>query len=242
MVFGAGLGTRMMPLTADKPKPLVEVCGKPMIEYTFDKLKEFGIKKVVVNTHYKPEKLQNYIKGYKGLNIEYIHEDVLLNTGGGLLQALPLLGKEPFFVINGDIVWRDKSEKNSLLQSMIEIWDSKTKAVLVLQTTKNAIGYDGNGDFFLSDKNEILVNNNAKTKPYVFTGIQLLRPELLDEFELSPFSLIEVYKKNINNSGVLEGVKGLVMKNSEWFHIGTPDGVDLAEKIMKQKVREKNPA
>jgi MurNAc alpha-1-phosphate uridylyltransferase len=228
MIFGAGLGKRMRPLTNKLPKPLVSVGGKPLIEYTLDKLRDFGINHVVVNTHYKAELLNEYLSSYRDLNITTLHEDQLLDTGGGLLQALPLLDTNPFFVINGDIIWQNN--QTNLLENLSSSWNDNIKAILVLKEVKKAIGYDGNGDFFISESKEIKISTE-KNKPYVFCGVQLLDPILLEEKELKPFSIVDIYKERLVGS-CFSGVNALV-HDGMWFHIGTPEGILLAEQYLQ---------
>ena len=232
MIFGAGLGTRMRPLTDNLPKPMVKVYGKPIIEYSLDNLRDFGIKKVIVNTHYMAKALTDYLKTYKGLEIVTVYEKILLETGGGLVNALPYLGKDPFFVINGDIIWIDGKEKS--LKQLVDNWeDKRTKASLLLQPIKKAVGYHGGGDFFISDYSEVIVTD-ATEKPYVFTGIQILDPDLLSGKNIEPFSIVKTYKERVKKDGALDGIYGVEHKNT-WLHVGTPEAISEAEKVLSVK-------
>lgn len=227
MIFGAGLGLRMRPITNTIPKPLVQINGKPIIEYSLGKLKEFGIKRIVVNTHYLFEKLEDYLKTYDGVEIITIFEEELLNTGGGIVNAKETLGDKPFFVINGDIIWHD-GEVN-LLEKVTESFVD-CDALLVLKKVEEANGYNGNGDFDLTEEGYLKISNNDK-KTYVFTGVQILNPELLKNKDVEPFSIIDIYKENIDQNGVLHGVKGIELEG-EWFHIGTPEAIDSTAELL----------
>ncbi len=225
IVFAAGLGTRMRPLTDTTPKPLIELCGKPIIAYTLEKLATAGIERVVVNTHYKAEQLHAYLEAYVGLEITISHEEELLNTGGGLLKALPLLGEVPFFVINGDIVWLE--DDMPVLARLAEAWSADMRALLLIKEVEKAIGYEGAGDFDCME-GELWRKPGVTEYPYVFTGVQLFDPILLRNRDITPFSLSDVYAEQITEGGKLAHMHGLV-HDAAWLHIGTPEGVAEAE-------------
>lgn len=235
MVYGAGLGTRMRPLTDDKPKPLVEVCGKPIIEYALDKLSDFGIEKVIVNTHYEAKKLEDYLKRYKRLKVETIYEETLLETGGGIVNALPKLGEDPFFVINGDIIWIDNNKEQPLLEKICSQWRDSTKAVLAIKEVTKAIGYSGTGDFDVSYDDEVCVKlSKEEIKPYVFMGVHLLDPKILHDRHVRPFSIIEIYRENISGN-ILKNVRA-IKHTGPWLHIGTPEGVTESEEFIRNQL------
>lgn len=228
IVFAAGLGTRMRPLTDTTPKPLIPLCGKPIIAYTLEKLAAARIERVVVNTHYKAAQLHAYLEAYAGLDILISHEEELLNTGGGLLKALPLLGGEPFFVINGDIVWLEGD--TPVLARLAEAWQEDMRALLLIKEAEKAIGYTGNGDFDCVE-GELWREPGVTEYPYVFTGVQLFDPILLKNKDIMPFSLSDVYAEQIAESGKLAHMHGLV-HDAAWLHIGTPEGAKEAEAFL----------
>lgn len=228
MVFCAGLGKRMRPLTDTLPKPLIPVKGKPMLSYTLEKLQAYGVKHMVLNTHYLAEKLEEFVAQHPKLPIDTIHEDTLLDTGGGLVNALPLLGKDPFFVINGDIIWQDGPVP--ALKRLMQHWDDSLDALLLLHPVKQAVGYDGAGDFDLTAEQELIryVEKGARY-PYVFTGVQILHPRVLKGRSAVPFSLGQIYREASIQGNT--AIRALV-HDGNWFHIGTPEAIPLAEALL----------
>jgi len=231
MVFAAGLGTRMLPLTKNLPKPMVKVLGKPLIDYRLDKLAEYGIKRVVVNTFHLAQIIEDYLKNRKDMEIIISREELRLETGGGLLKALPHLGKKPFFVINSDVIWIDKG--SPALQRLSESWDEKhMKILMLLQKTGKAIGYEGAGDFELQDDGQVS-KNSGQNHPYVFSGIQIFSPSLLAGMELKPFSLSQIFRERRQENDNLEGMYG-IEHNGQWLHIDSVKGIKRAEKILSE--------
>lgn len=224
MVFAAGFGKRMLPITNITPKPLVKVAGKSMIDYALDGIAAAGIKKAVVNTHHLADVMESHLKARNGKpEIVISHEDVILETGGGIVNALPLLGDEPFLSMNGDIILVDG--QTSALQRLSAAWNPEQMDVLMLlHPVETAVGYDGSGDFDLSPDGHII--NNAASKPYVFTGVMIMKPQIFKGYKAEPFS---VYRDCIAK---LDKVFGLV-HDGKWLHIGTPEGIGLAEAALK---------
>jgi MurNAc alpha-1-phosphate uridylyltransferase len=220
MVFAAGFGKRMLPITNTIPKPLVKVAGKTLLDYTLDNLAKAGVKTAVVNTHHLADVLEKHLKA-RGDNPHIIisHEPVILETGGGIVNAMPLLGDKPFLSINSDIMLVDG--KTSAIKRLATNWNpEKMDALMLLQPVESAVGYDGTGDFDLSADGHII--NDTATKPYVFTGVMILKPEIFNGYKAEPFS---VYRDCIAK---LDKVFGLV-HDGKWLHIGTPEGIKLAE-------------
>lgn len=234
-VFTAGFGKRLLPITQTIPKPMVKVADKMLVEHILDRLSAAGIKKVIMNTHHLAEVMQQAITQlqtqYPSLEIISIHEETILETGGGLVNALPLLGSRPIFTINGDILWENNSD--ALLQ-MQHYWDeSKMDILMLLQEKETAIGYEGRGDFDLAPLGNVFRRTNRLAYPYVFTGIQIINPEVLKEYEVVPFSLRKIYDSHLQSDGMYRRIYG--MKHAgQWLHIGTVEGLKLAEEAYKK--------
>ena len=162
MVLAAGYGTRLKPLTDRTPKPLVPVAGRPMIEYALDKLRAYGIKKIVINVSHLREQLAAYLSAIHDLTIEISEEAEPLETGGGLKRALPLLGTEPVFTINSDIIWTDEQE--SALDRLARHWnDTKMDFLLLAQSKANAVGHDqGEDHLFIKPGNPLIGTSRAR--------------------------------------------------------------------------------
>lgn len=230
MVMAAGLGTRMRPLTDNRPKPLVEVAGKPLIEYAFDKLRLAGVSKAVVNVHYLPEQVETYVADcVRDLDITISDERaLLLETGGGLVQALPLLGGDPFFCINSDAIWTD-SELDGLTR-LAQAWDRETMdGLLLLVPRARAYSHRGNGDFSIDDKGRPVRRGAAQDAPYVYTGIQLLSRVFLNDAPIGPFSTNILWDRSIAK-GRLFALEHL----GDWFDIGSPAAIAPTEEALRQ--------
>ncbi len=214
MILAAGLGLRMRPLTETLPKPLISVAGKTMLDRVFDHLQAAGISKVVVNTHYLAPLIEKAVP--PGTLISY--EETLLETGGGIKKALPLLGESPFFTLNGDSVWTGSSS----LTTMEQLWEGSTmEALLLLVPRQAAHGYEGKGDFFMSKDGQLSRRGDASEAPYVYAGVQLTTPHLFEDSPAGAFSLNLLWDKALEK-GRLFGC----CHRGEWFHISTPQ--DLA--------------
>lgn len=214
MVFAAGLGKRMQPLTLNRPKPLIEVKGRTMLDRALDHLVQAGVQKAVVNTHYLAEQVEEQLKTRNDIEIITIFEPTLLETGGGLKNALPHLGTDPIYVVNSDIVWLDN--KIPALTNLAKNWRDELDVLLLLIEREKAIGYDGAGDF-----NDINLSRTAPPRPYVFGGVQLLKPQIVVQEVEQIFSLNKYYFNNPKAYGVVH--------DGAWLHIGTPEGLKLAE-------------
>jgi N-acetyl-alpha-D-muramate 1-phosphate uridylyltransferase len=228
MVMAAGLGTRMRPLTNDRPKPLVTVAGKPLIEYAFDKLRTAGVRSVVVNIHYLPEMMEAYVAaGADGLDISISDErELLLETGGGLIKALPLINDNPFYAINSDAIWIDQGE-NALMR-MAAAWDGdKMDALLLLVARENAHYHRGSGDFSLDDAGQLIRRGNADSAPFIYTGVQLINYRLLRDAPQGPFSTNILWDRAIK-----EGRGFGLELDGRWFDIGTPEAISPTEKAL----------
>jgi MurNAc alpha-1-phosphate uridylyltransferase len=220
MVLAAGKGLRMRPLTLHAPKPLIPVAGRNMLDRVFDRLDEAAVPHRVVNAHWLGEQIADHLLGRAGVVISY--EDVLLETGGGVANALPLLGRAAFFVCNADIIWMDG--ERPALRRLAEAWDdARMDALLLVQPADRAFGYAGPGDF-ARDPDGRLTRRTGDRAPLVFTGVQILHHRLFAEAPKGPFSLNILYDR-AQSEGRLFGS----VHDGDWLHIGTPEMLAAAE-------------
>jgi MurNAc alpha-1-phosphate uridylyltransferase len=224
MVLAAGLGLRMRPLTETVPKPLLGVGGRTMLDRVLDHLEEVGIARPVVNTHWLGESIHRHLAGRAG--VVFSDESELLDTGGGVAKALPLLGANPFFVCNADIIWEDGT--SPALARLAAAWDDAAMdCLLLVHPTGRAFGYDGCGDFFLDADHRLRRRADAKTAPFLFTGVQMLHPRLFDSAPAGRFSLNLLYDRAAT-SGRLFGL----VHDGDWYHVGTPAALAAAETLL----------
>lgn len=241
MIFAAGLGTRMKPLTDHTPKPMVKVSGVPMIDYRLQKLLEAGVKRIVINTFYLPEQIEKYVRAhYKdcGMEIIFSREAVRLETGGGLVFARQHLGDDPIYLVNSDVIWRDVPNQPTALELLAQDWDDARMDVrMLLCACDKAIGYHGKGDFVLTETGA-LHKPTQESYPFVFTGIQMLHPRVIDALPHAKpgavFSLSEVYRQ-ANKNGVLQRING-VAYTGDWLHIDSPETLLEAEEYLASAV------
>ncbi len=219
MVLAAGLGTRMRPISDTMPKPLVEIAGQTLLDHAIDRLALVGVELVVVNVHYKAEMVIARLVARDRPRIEISREDELLETGGGVARALPLLG-ECFFVVNGDVLWLDGKE-HALSRLAAAFDPARMDAVLLFQRTTNAVGYEGSGDYFLDSLGVPRRRGEREIAPFLFSGVQLLHRRLFDGIAERRFSLNLLYDR-AERAGRLTAI----VHDGEWYHIGTPDGLD----------------
>jgi len=224
MLLAAGLGTRMKPLTDNLPKPLIEVGGRTLVDRVLDKLVAQGVTRAVVNVHYLADMMIAHLRPRKDIEIVISDERaVLLETGGGVIQALPLLGKDPFFVINTDVTWATPGDTTFL--KMAEAYDPNDMDALLLLADMNAtLGFCGPGDFFLGHDGQLQRRGDKPDAPYVFAGTHITRADLLRDYEIKPFSA-NVYWNAMGRAGRLYGT----VMSPFWMHVGDPAGRDEAE-------------
>jgi MurNAc alpha-1-phosphate uridylyltransferase len=222
MVLAAGLGTRMRPITDQIPKPLVMLGGRTLLDHAIDRLAARAVARVVVNVHYKPEMIAAHLSERRTPAITLSRETELLETGGGVLKALPLLG-ETFYVVNSDVFWLDG--KTPALQRMVQAFDAeRLDALLLLQRTTSALGYDGRGDFMVDSLGRVRRRREREVAPHLFAGVQVLHRRLFDGQSPGRFSLNALYDRAI----AADRLQAIV-HDGEWYHIGTPKGLALAE-------------
>ncbi|MEH6494593.1 MAG: nucleotidyltransferase family protein [Pseudomonas marincola] len=229
MILAAGLGRRLRPLTDTTPKPLIKVAGKALIDYSFDLLRGAGISKAVVNCHYLADQIEAHVETVTDLEITVSDErGALLETGGGVQKALPLLGSGPFAVLNSDVIIRDGHDTS--LKAAVDYWDPKTMDVLLLlQPKETAVGYDGSGDYQMSETGELSRCAAGGEAPFIFSGIQIINPELFMNIEPGKFSMNVIFDK-AQAQGRLFGLR----HPGQWLHAGTEAALNIIEK----KIRE----
>lgn len=228
MVLAAGYGQRMRPLTLVRPKPLIEVGGKPLIAYGFDRLREAGVGKVVVNVHYLPDQIETWAAAQVGIDVAIADErPQILDTGGGIAHALTLLGNDPFFVINSDSFWVDR--QTPALQRLRSAWnDDRMDCLLLLCPLGQTVGYDGQGDFVMDTDGRLLRSRMAAGQPLAYIGGYLVAPRLFENGPTGPFSMNLMWDRAIA-AGRLYGIS----HSGTWLHVGTPEAIGLAEAALK---------
>jgi MurNAc alpha-1-phosphate uridylyltransferase len=224
MVLSAGLGQRMRPITDTLPKPLVAIGGKPMLDHALDRLAEAGVTDAVVNVHHLAGQIEAHVAGRRAPRVTISDERAqLLETGGGVKKALPLLGEEPFFHVNSDSLWSETGRSN--IAAMAQAWDAATMDMLLLLARReDSIGFDGAGDFFRSEDGRLARRGTAASAPYVYAGVAILKPEHFADTPEGPFSLNLLFDRAIA-AGRLHG---LVLEG-QWLHVGTPQAIAPAE-------------
>jgi len=223
MVLAAGLGTRMRPLTLDRPKPLIEVAGRSLLDRGVDVLQRSGITHMIVNKHYLPDQIQAWAGKRHDLEIAVQDETgLLLDTGGGVAHALPHLGAEPFFVLNSDSFWVDGP--TPALKRMGALWDDqKMDCLLLLSGKSRSIGFDGPGDFEM-DTNGRLSRRNGDTAPLIYAGAYLVHPRIFTDAPDGAFSM------NVLWNQAIAGRRLFGMQHDDWWlHVGTPRAIGEAE-------------
>ncbi|MBM3488529.1 MAG: nucleotidyltransferase family protein [Alphaproteobacteria bacterium] len=225
MVLAAGLGLRMRPVTLETPKPLVAVAGRTMLDRALDHLAAAGVAEAVVNVHWLAAKIEAHLAARARPRIVISREDTLLETGGGIARALPLLGPAPFYSANADIVWTDGAAP--ALDRLAASWDARRMdALLLLNPVDRAYGYDGDGDFHAAPDGRLRRRGDGPA-PLVFTGVQILTPALFDGAPPGAFSLNRLYDRAAE-AGRLHGL----VHDGDWFHVGTVDGLATAEAVL----------
>ena len=229
MVLSAGLGTRMRPLTADRPKPLVQVSGKAMIDHCLDKLAEAGVARAVVNVHYLPDLLIKHLAARSAPAVTISDErDLLLETGGGMVRALPLLGSDPFFALNSDNLWLDGP--GTVFSQLSAAWDgARMDALLLVVPHARASNYTGKGDFHLDPHGRITRRRSGRIAPFIYSGIQLVSHRLLRDAPAGPFGTMVLWQRAIDE-GRLYGVTHL----GQWFEVGSPQAIAPTEAALKR--------
>ncbi len=228
MVLAAGNGLRMRPITNSIPKPLVTVAGRALINYVLDRLAAAGVETAVVNVHHLAEQIERHLAGRAMPKTVVSDErDQLLDTGGGIVKALPRLGPAPFFLLNSDTIWIEGVRPN--LNRLAEAFDmSRMDALLLLAPTASSVGYDGRGDYMLDPNGRLTRRGERDVAPFVYAGVAILTPELFVGAPSGPFSLVRLFDR----AAAAGRLHGLQLEGT-WMHVGTPDAIAAAEAAIR---------
>ena len=232
MVLAAGLGQRMLPITRTLPKPLVTIGGKTLIDFTLDRLAQAGIETAVVNVHHLADLVEAHLRGRAEPRIVISDErDALLETGGGLKRALPLLGEAPFLTLNADSLWIEGPAPN--LTRLVDAWDPERMDILMLLALgATSVGYDGQGDFTMDPEGRLRRRREREIAPFVYAGVAIVKPEMLRDTPDGPFSANLLYDRAIA-AGRLHGLR----LDGQWLHVGDPPSIAAAERSLAASMR-----
>jgi N-acetyl-alpha-D-muramate 1-phosphate uridylyltransferase len=227
MVFAAGLGARMRPITDALPKPLVKVAGKALIDHCLDRFAEAGVERAIVNVHWLADQIEAHLALGQRLGIVISDERAkLLDQGGGIKRALPLIGDAPFFLCNTDAFWIEGPRSN--LRRLAAAFDAeRMDAILLVASSAGAVGVDWPGDFSFDAEGRLAPREDRHVAPFVYTGVGIIKPELFasetrDVFRLAPF-FFEAARKGRLYGQRLDGL---------WLHVGRPEAIAEAERAI----------
>lgn len=227
MVFAAGLGARMRPITQSLPKPLVKVAGKALIDHCLDRFAEAGVARAIVNVHWLADQIEAHLAARAEPSIVISDERaLLLDQGGGIKRALPLIGDAPFFLCNTDAFWIEGPRSN--LQRLAAAFDpERMDAALLVASSAGAVGVDWPGDFSFDPDGRLQPREDRHVAPFVYTGVGIIKPELFageqqDVFRLAPF-FFEAARKGRLFGQRLDGL---------WLHVGRPESIAEAERAI----------
>lgn len=226
MVLAAGLGTRFRAVAGDRPKPLVPVAGRALIDWNLDLLAKGGVERAVVNVHYKADQMEEHLAGVAAPRIALSDErEQLMETGGGLMQATPLLGDGPVFCTNTDAILLH--EEGGPVHRLREAWDDEhMDALLLLVPVPRTSGYQGDGDFYLGAEGEL--SWEGAGDKHVFTGLQIIHPRLWAGETPEPQSTLVFWKR-----AMAEGRLYGLLHEGRWMHVGDPAGYDAATRYLE---------
>ncbi|MGQ0534133.1 MAG: nucleotidyltransferase family protein [Caulobacteraceae bacterium] len=224
MVLAAGLGIRMRPLTNDRPKALVTVAGRALIDHVLDRLVAAGVQRAAVNVHAYADLLEAHVKRRADIEIVISDERAeLMETGGGVRQARPLLGDDPIIVCNIDSVWEEPH--GSAIARLAQTFDrSKSRAILMLAAMDQCLGFEGAGDFFMDEHRVLSFRDALPHAPWAYTGVQIIDPRVVDEEPREPFGFMRIWRR-LQNEGQLHGAP----LGGYWMHVGDPEARAQAE-------------
>lgn len=232
-VLAAGLGKRMRPVTATVPKPLVEVAGKALLDHALDRVAEAGIGTAIVNVHYLADLIEGHLAGRTEGPATLVSDErgALLETGGGIRKALPLLGAGPFVVLNSDSFWLEGPASN--LRRLIESWDGdRMDGLLLVAPTATSLGYEGAGDFVMDPDGRLERRGEREVAPFIYAGVAILTPSLFADTPTGAFSLNLLFDRAIA-AGRLFGMR----LDGQWLHVGTPEAILAAEERVRASAR-----
>lgn len=230
MLLAAGLGKRMRPLTAMRPKPMVEVAGKPLIDHALDRLRAAGVERAVVNVHYLADSLEGHLRRTKGIDVLFSDERAeLLETGGGIAKALPLLEDDRFVVVNSDNLWIDGPI--DAIRLLGDRWDDgQMDALLLVVPLARANCHSGQGDFYMEPGGRLARRKSGRVAPFVFTGVQIVAKRLFQDVPSGPFSMNVLFDR-----AIAEGRLYGVVHQGLWFDVGTPPAVGKTEALLRER-------
>jgi N-acetyl-alpha-D-muramate 1-phosphate uridylyltransferase len=224
MVLAAGLGTRMRPVTDTLPKPLVPVGGRALVDHALDRLAEAGIGSAIVNVHYLADLIEAHVQPRRRPTVAVSDErGALLETGGGIRKALPLLGGAPFLVLNSDSLWIEDGTPN-LLRLQAAWRPERMDILLLVAEAAKSLGYQGRGDFSLDPDGRLQRRGERPSVPFVYAGVAILKPQLFSDTPDGAFSLNLLFDRAIV-AGRLYGMP----LGGQWLHVGTPEAIAAAE-------------
>lgn len=225
MVLAAGIGSRMRPLTDHRPKALVEVAGRALVDHVLDRLGEAGVETAVVNVHHFADQMEAHLSGRTHPTVRIADERAgLLDSGGGIKRALPLLGADPIWVANIDSLWIDGTTPP--LEAMKAAWDPERMDMLLLLVPQGqGIGFEGPRGFFMDAEGRVTHSaDDANPAPLAFVGFQIMKPDLLADAPDGPFSILPVWWR-LQDEGRIFGV----VMDAFWMHVGDPAGKEATE-------------
>ena len=231
MVFAAGLGKRMRPITETMPKPLVKIAGRTMIDHMLDRFAEIGVKRAIVNVHYLADQLERHLAGRKTPEIVISDErEKLLDQGGGIKKVLPLIGERPFFICNTDAIWLEGARSN--LARLRERWDADVMDILLLVAASvTSVGVDWAGDFLMDAEGRLTRRSEGEVAPFVYAGVGIIKPQLFadvkeDVFRLAPYFFAAAESERLFGQRL----------DGQWLHVGTPAAVEEAERAIARSL------
>jgi MurNAc alpha-1-phosphate uridylyltransferase len=231
MVFAAGLGKRMRPVTDTMPKPLVKIGGRAMLDHMLDRFAEIGVERAIVNVHYLADQLERHLAQRTKPRIIISDErEKLLDQGGGIKKVLPLIGDEAFFICNTDAIWLEGTRSN--LARLAGRWDPDMMDVLLLvAASATSVGVDWPGDFLMDADGRLTRRSDREVAPFVYAGVGIIKPQLFagvkeDVFRLAPFFF------SAAEQGRLFGQR----LDGQWLHVGTPAAIEEAERAIRRSV------
>ena len=229
MILAAGFGKRILPLTLKFPKPLLKISEETLLSNTLKFLEQFGIKQVVVNVHYLGEQIVDYINKNKfNLTIKIVKEkDKILDTGGGVLNAIQHFSNEPFIIINPDTIWNSHYLEELKLMEKVFFDNQKDKCSLLVVNKKKSFDQSFKGDFSL--ENNLINRKNKNNLCYIYTGLQIIKPEVFSGLDMEIFSINRVWDKLIE-SNELYGIES----NIDFFHVST---LDIYKSLLEKKFK-----
>lgn len=227
MVLAAGLGTRMRPITDTRPKPLVNVSGRALIDHALDRLEQAGVARAVVNVHHHADQMEAHLKARPQPEIAVSDERArLLDSGGGVAHALPLLNGEAFFILNADTFWIDGARSN--LARMAEMWDpARMDALLLVAALTSSVGFDGAGDFAFATDGRLTRRPERQVTPFAYAGAAIMPRSAFEGWDGEPFSLNRLWTAAIER-GRLHGLR----LDGLWLHVGDPGAITEAERAI----------